>query len=392
MPDRHALLGPSSAARWLACPPSARLSEGLKDTASDYAQEGTLAHRVGELLLRERWEGADIREDMAALQTDPLYFPAMMEYMKSYAGFIEERMAEARTRCKDPRLYIEQEVELGQFAPESFGTSDAIIASDGRLDVLDLKFGKGVRVDAAGNPQMRLYALGAYLALSWAYEFDVIRMTIYQPRLDHISTDEITKDDLLEWAEKVLKPRAALAWEGKGEFCPGENTCRWCRAAPICRAHRDYQLELAREDFADPPLLSPEEVAEVLTRLPTLQAYAEQVKAYALDAAVTQGVTFPGYKLVTGRSVRRYADENAIAAALCKAGYPESDIYKPHELLGLTAMEKLVGKKKLDKLAGKYIIKPEGAPALASESDPRPALNRATKAEEDFDDNYKEDT
>ncbi len=392
MPDRHALLSPSSAARWLACPPSVRLSEGIPDKGSSYALEGTLAHKLGELLLRARFQRVSIADDLKCVQADPLYSPAMWEHIKGYTDFIEERFAEAQIKCKDPRLYIEQEVEFGEFVPEGFGTSDAIIASAGLLEVSDLKFGKGVRVDAAGNVQMRIYALGAYLALSWAYEFDIIRMTIYQPRLDHISTEEISRDELLEWAEKVLKPRAALAWAGRGEFCPGPDTCRWCCAAPVCRAHRDYQLELAREDFADPPLLSPEEVAEVLTRLPALQTYAEQVKAYALGAALNQGVVFPGYKLVTGRSVRRYADENAIAEALRKEGYPESDIYKPRELLGLTAMEKMVGKKKLDKLAGKYIIKPEGAPALAPESDPRPALNTAAKAAEDFADDYKEET
>ena len=384
MPDRHALLGPSSAHMWMACPPSARLGEGFEDQGSEYAEEGTLAHRIGELLLRKRWERADITADLEAAQADPLYSGEMGECTETYAVFVEERMAEAKSRCGDPRIFIEQTVKFDEYVPEGFGTSDAIIISDGLMDVLDLKYGKGVPVSAEGNPQMRLYALGGYLALSWAYEISTIRMNIFQPRLDSISTATITRAELLDWAENELKPRAALAWEGKGEFCPGAETCRWCRAAPLCRAHRDYQLEIARREFADPPLLSPDEVAEVMNRLPALLAWADKVKEYALDAALNHREQFPGYKVVEGRSNRKYADQDSIAAVLRKAGYKVADIYKPHELLGLTAMEKLVGKKRFTELAGDYIIKPEGAPTLVPEADKRPPINTAAKAAEDF--------
>ena len=389
MPDLHALLGPSSAHMWMSCPPSARLGESFEDQGSEYAQEGTLAHRIGELLLRKRWEGADITADLEAAQVDPLYSGEMGECMEAYAAFVEERMAEAKTRCADPRIFIEQTVKFDEYVPEGFGTSDAIIISDGLMDVVDLKYGKGVPVSAEGNPQMKLYALGCYLALSWAYEISTIRMNIFQPRLDNISTATITRAELLDWAENELKPRAALAWAGEGDFCPGEGTCRWCRASPVCRAHRDYQLELAKRDFADPPLLSPDEVAEVLARLPALTAWAKSVEDYALDAAINQGVSFPGYKVVEGRSNRKYADTDGIAAALRKAGYKVADIYKPRELLGLTAMEKLVGKKKFGELAGQYIIKPEGAPTLVPEADKRPPINTAAKAAEDFEEDIE---
>ena len=384
MPDLHALLGPSSAHMWMTCPPSARLGESFEDQGSEYAQEGTLAHRIGELLLRKRWEGADITADLEAAQADPLYSGEMGECMEAYAAFVEERMAEAKTRCADPRIFIEQTVKFDEYVPEGFGTSDVIIISDGLLDVTDLKYGKGVPVSAEGNPQMKLYALGCYLALSWAYDINTIRMNIFQPRLDSISTDTVSRDELLAWAENELKPRAALAWEGKGAFCPSTETCRWCRASPRCRAHRDYQLETARQEFADPPLLSPGEVAEVMDRLPALLTWADKVKAYALDAALNRGEQFPGYKVVEGRSNRRYADEDGIAAALRRAGFQAADIYKPRELLGLTAMEKLVGKKKFGELVGQYIIKPEGAPALVPEADKRPPINTAAKAAEDF--------
>lgn len=355
----------------------------MEDKGSEYAQEGTLAHRLGELLLRQRWEGADIATDLAAVEDDPLYSAAMREHMEGYAAFIEERMAEARTRCEDPRIFIEQTVRFDDYVPEGFGTADCIILADGLMDVIDLKYGQGQPVSAEDNPQMRIYGLGCYLALSWAYEIDAIRMTIYQPRLDSVSTDTITREELLAWADTELKPKAVLAWEGKGEFNPGEHQCKWCKLAATCRARAEYQMELAAYDFADPPNLTPKEVAAVLIRLPGLLAWAKQVEGYALDAAKS-GERFPGFKLVEGRSNRKYTNEHAISLRLKKAGYSTAEIYKPKELLGITAMEKLVGKKHLEELVGGLIEKPAGAPTLVPESDKRPELNTAAQAAEDF--------
>ena len=384
MPEYHALLGPSSAAMWMACPPSARLGEKIKDTGSEYAAEGTLAHHVGELLLREKWENMDISVDIAAAQTDPLYSASMLEYMKAYADFVEERMAEAKAQCSDPHIFIEQQVAFAEYAPEGFGTSDVVIITDGQMEVVDLKYGAGIPVSAEGNPQMRIYGLGAYLAWCWAYDIQRVRMTIYQPRLDSISSDTMTVTDLLEWAEKELKPKAKLAWEGKGDFNPGEKQCKWCKAAATCRARAEYQMELAKHDFAPPPTLDESEIADILTRLPEFKAWVKQLEEYAQDAAVNHGVHFPGYKVVEGRSNRKYTNEDAIADQLIRAGFSSAAIYKPKELLGITAMEKLVGKKKFGELAGKYIIKPEGAPTLVPLSDKRPELNTAAKAAEDF--------
>lgn len=386
MPDVHALLGPSSAAMWIACPPSARLGENISDTGSDYAREGTLAHRIGELLLRKRWKDADIEKDLDAAKADPQYSASMYEYMTAYADFVEERMAEAKAQCTDPHIFIEQQVDFAEYAPEGFGTSDVVIITDGQMEVVDLKYGSGIPVSAEGNPQMRIYGLGAYLAWSWAYDIQKVRMTIFQPRLDNISSDTMTVTDLLEWAENELEPKAKLAWEGKGEFNPGEKQCRWCKAAATCRARAEYQMELAKHDFAPPPTLDESEIADILTRLPEFKAWVKEVEDYAQDAAVNRGVHFPGYKVVEGRSNCKYGDENAIAECLTKAGFDSSAIYKPKELLGLTAMEKLVGKKKLGELTGKYIIKPEGAPTLVPLSDKRPELNTAAKAAELFDD------
>lgn len=385
MPDTHALLGPSSAHRWLACTPSARLEENIEDQGSEYAKEGTLAHRLGELRLRERWEGpGDHNRDFEEVRADPMYSGAMEEHIDAYVAFVEERMAEAKTRCADPRIFIEQTVKFDEYVPEAFGTADCIILADGLMDVIDFKYGKGVPVSAEDNPQMKLYALGCYLALSWAYEIPLIRMTIFQPRLDSVSTAEISSEDLLAWAEQELKPRAALAWEGKGDFAPGEETCRWCKVAPICRARANYQLELAKYDFAQPTTLTPEEVAAILLRLPDFTSWATQVTEFAQDAAVNKGITIPGFKLVEGRSNRKYVDEDAIAKTLRKAGYKVADIYKPKALLGITAMEKLLGKHKMENLIAPYITKPPGAPTLVPETDPRAAINTADQAAADF--------
>ncbi|MGM9594153.1 MAG: DUF2800 domain-containing protein [Candidatus Onthomonas sp.] len=386
MPDRHALLGPSKAHQWLSCPPSIRLEEflGLPDKGSIYAREGTLAHRLGELLLRRDWEGADVTRALEEARRDPDWSPAMEEHMAGYADFVAQRMAQARNRCADPRLFIEQELHFEDYVPGGFGTSDALLLSDGLLEVIDLKYGAGVPVRAGDNPQMKLYALGGYLALGWAYDVPEIRMTIYQPRLDSVSSDTITRSALLDWAEGELKPRAAQAWAGEGDYHPSEETCRWCRAAPVCRARADYQQELAAYDFADPPTLSNEEIAQVLARLPDLLGWARQVEAWALDAALNLGAVFPGFKVVEGRSNRRYTDEAAIAGALTGAGYTADDIYKPRELLGLTAMEKKIGRKRLTQLAGQYIIKPAGAPTLVPEGDRRPAYTPAAQAANDF--------
>lgn len=384
MPSDHALLGPSSAHRWLSCTPSARLEEGLPDTGSSYATEGTLAHRLGELLLRAEYEGADITEELAEVQADPQYSPAMMEHIEGYVAFVGERMADAKSRCVDPRLYVEQRIDVSEYVPDGFGTTDCVIIADGLMDVIDLKYGAGIPVSAEDNPQMEIYALGCLLAFSLFYDITAIRMTIYQPRLDSVSTAVIDRDKLEAWAEQFLKPRAALAYAGEGPFAPGELTCKWCKAGATCKARAEYQLELAAKDFQDAALMDNDEIAEVLERLPGLLAWAKQVKDYAEDAAINHGEKFPGFKVVEGRANRRYVNEGAIARRLKKAGFAAADIYKPKELLGITAMEKLVGAKKLAELVGGLIEKPAGSPALVPVSDKRPELNTAAKAAEDF--------
>ncbi|MEG0765032.1 MAG: DUF2800 domain-containing protein [Pseudoflavonifractor sp.] len=384
MPDAHALLGPSGAHRWLLCTPSARLEEGLEDTGSIYATEGTLAHRMGELLLREAWEDKDIAADLATVKADPLYTASMGEYMDGYATFVAERMAEAKKNCKDPLIFIEHEIHYEEYVPEGFGTADCVIIADGIMDVIDLKYGAGIPVSAEDNPQMKTYALGCLLAFEMFYDIAAIRTTIFQPRLDNISTAVITVEHLMGWAREVLKPQAALAWSGKGTFNPGDHQCKWCKVGATCKARADYQLALAAKEFEDAALMDNADIATVLERLPGLLTWADQVKTYAQDAAVNRGVRFPGFKVVEGRANRQYSNEHAIATRLKKAGYAVADIFKPKALLGITAMEKLVGKQKLTELVGGLIVKPEGAPALVPESDRRPELNTTAQAVEDF--------
>lgn len=358
----------------------------MEDTGSVYADEGTLAHRLAELSLRAFFEEKNTAEDIMAVKADPLFSNAMLEHVTDYVAFIGERMADAKSRCGDPLLFIEQQVDVSTYVPEGFGTADCVIIADGLMDVIDFKYGAGVPVSATDNPQMKIYALGCLLAFGWIYDIKAVRMTIYQPRLDSISTDLIANEHLMAWAEEVLKPKAELAWEGKGLFNPGEHQCKWCKVGATCKARADYQLELATKEFEEAALMDNAEVAEVLARLPGLLAWAEVVKVYAQDAAVNRGEHFPGFKVVEGRSNRKYTNEHAIELRLKKAGFSIKDIFKPKELLGITAMEKLVGKKKLTELVGGLIEKPEGAPTLVPESDNRPALNTAAKAAEDFTD------
>lgn len=380
----HALLSASSAHRWLNCTPSARLEEPIPDSDSTYAAEGTLAHRLGELTLRSVWEGADAAApgDFDEVTNDPMYCAEMREHIDSYSNYVAERMAEAKSRCDDPLIFIEKRIDYSDFVPEGFGTADCVIIADGSMEVIDLKYGAGIRVSAEGNPQMELYALGCLAAFDWLYDIREVKMTVFQPRIDSISTAVISANDLIAWAGSELRIKADLAYRGAGDFCPGEKTCKWCKIGDSCRARAEYQLELAKLEFAEPPMLSPEEIGDILTRLPGFIGWAEQVKGYALDIALNHGVRIPGWKTVEGRSNRKYKDEAALASVLTKAGY--ADIYQPQKLWGITAMEKQIGKKKFNELAEGYVIKPEGAPTLVPESDNRPEINCAAAAAKDF--------
>lgn len=374
---KHAILSASSADRWLHCPPSARLCESYDDKGSDYAAEGTDAHALCEYKLRKAlgMEAADPTENLS------WYNSEMEECAAGYAAYVLEQVEAAKQTCDDPIVLFEQQVDFSRWVEGGFGTADCVIIADGVLNIVDYKHGKGVEVNAEQNPQMMLYALGALEIFDGIYDINTIRMTIYQPRKSNISVYKMQKSDLLGWADTELTEKAQLAYGGQGEFHCGE-WCRFCKAKAECRERTAVNLELARYDFKLPPLLTDEEVEDILSRADDLVSWAADIKEYALRQALS-GKKWNGWKLVEGRSNRRYTNETAVASAVENIGF---DPYE-HKVLGVTAMQKLLGKSRFEELLAPYIEKPQGKPTLVPESDKRPAINTA---KQDFND-YKED-
>ena len=366
-PKGHALLSASSSDRWLHCPPSARLCETYEDKGSDFAAEGTDAHTLCEYKLRKAlgMETTDPTENLTWFNQE------MDDCATGYAAYILELVEAAKENCPDPVVLIEQRVDFSRWVEEGFGTSDAILIADGTMHVIDYKHGLGVLVSAEDNPQMKCYALGALELFDGIYDIDTVSMTIYQPRRQNISTFEVSKDDLYRWADEVLKPTAELAFAGDGNFLCGE-WCGFCKAKNECRARVDANLELARYDFKLPPLLTDEDIEDILSRVDALVSWASDIKEYALQQAIS-GKEWNGWKLVEGRSNRRYTNEAAVIQTVSNAGF---DPYE-RKLLGITAMQKLLGKSRFDELLTAYIEKPQGKPTLVPESDKRPAMNTA---------------
>lgn len=382
---KHALLSASGAKRWMSCPPSALLEKQFPDQTSDFAAEGTFAHAFGDLMLSralEQIDGKTYKKSLAALEKDAYYSPGLVEYVDQYVTLALEKVSEARARSRDAVILLEQRLDFSQWVPEGFGTGDVVIIADEIMEIIDLKYGKGVAVSAEDNPQMRLYALGALAQFEYLYDIRKIRMTICQPRLDSISTEELWVNDLVCWAETELKPRAQMAFIGEGEYCAGDH-CRFCKAKFTCRARAEANLELAKMDFRDPAVLADDEIGEVLAKAAQLQAWASDIAAYALDQAENHGKKWDGWKLVEGRSTRKYLDEEAVANTLLSGGRTEEDIYTK-SLLGITAMEKLLGKKNFGQILGELIIKPAGKPVLVPEADKRPEINSTASAQKDF--------
>ena len=295
----------------------------------------------------------------------------MDDHATGYATYVLEQVEAAKETCSDPVVLIEQRVDFSRWVEEGFGTADCIVIADGTLQIIDFKYGLGVLVSAEENPQMMCYALGAVELFDDIYYIDAVRMTIYQPRRDNLSTYDLSKEDLYRWADEVLKPAADLAFAGDGNFLCGE-WCGFCKAKNECRARAETNLELARYDFKLPPLLTDEDVEEILGKVDALVAWASDIKDYALQQAIS-GKVWSGWKLVEGRSNRKYVNDAAVAAAVTKAGF---DPYE-QKLLGVTAMQKLLGKARFEEVLAGLIEKPQGKPTLVPESDKRPAMNNA---------------
>ena len=361
----HAVLSASGSHRWLNCTPSARLELEFENTGSEAAREGTAAHALCEhklkraLHMRSRRPASDYDSD------------EMEECTDAYVDFVMEQYETAKQVCEDPVILIEQRLDFSCYVPDGFGTGDCLIISDDRLHIIDFKYGMGVLVEAEDNPQMKLYALGALAVYDALYDIREVSMTIFQPRRENVSTWTVSVEDLKAWAENELKPRAKMAYDGEGEYFPGE-WCTFCRAAVRCRTRAEEKLKLAQTEFRMPPLLTDAEIEDILAVLPDLTKWANEITAYALDTALNHGKEWNGFKVVQGRSVRKYRDEAAVAEAAKEAGY--KDIYR-QSLIPLTEMQRLMGKDKFEEILGGLITKAPGRPTLVPKSDKRPAMN-----------------
>ncbi|OSB17058.1 nuclease [Clostridium sporogenes] len=361
----HAVLSASGAHRWLNCLPSARLELEFVNNESSAAAEGTAAHALCEHKLKKALHMRSKRP-VSVYNSDE-----MEEHSDAYVEFVMEQLELAKQSCTDPLILIEQRLDFSCYVPQGFGTGDCIIIADKKLHIIDFKYGMGVLVDAVDNPQMKLYALGALEIYDSLYDIEEVSMTIFQSRRENVSTWTIRVEDLKDWAEKELKPRAKKAYDGEGEYLPGE-WCTFCRAAVKCRARAEEKLKLAQSEFKLPPLLTDSEIEEVLSKLSDLTKWANEIIAYATDAAVNHGKEWHGFKVVEGRSVRKFKDEDAVAEVAKANGY--KDIFR-QSLITLTEMERLMGKSKFEKILGDLIYKPPGKPTLVPLSDKRPAMN-----------------
>ena len=369
---KHAYLSASSSHRWLACPPSAKLCANVPDKSSPYAQQGTDAHELCQYLL-ETALGKHARDPTEDLS----YYDAQMQSCaEGYRDFVLDQVAKVKETCPDPLICIEQRLDFSRWVEEGFGTGDCVIVADGILHIIDFKYGLGVLVsasgeDGTGNPQLKCYALGALDTFDALYDIREIRLSIFQPRRDHEDTFSLSREELLAWAEQVLAPTAKLAYEGKGEFCAGDH-CQFCKVKATCRKRAEYNLQLAQYDFEVPAELDNIEIAAILEKADNLIAWAGDVKEYALQQALS-GERYPGFKVVEGRSNRKYVDEAAVAEVVTKAGF---DPYEK-KLLGITAMTTALGRKRFNELLGDLIVKPQGKPVLVPETDKRPEFNTA---------------
>lgn len=379
----HALLSASGASRWLNCTPSPRLEEGFSNASSSFAEEGTLAHEFAELRLRGRVEEHDhekYKEDFRALAKNLHFSDDMISFVDNHVDYVLEQFTEAKRKTPDAILLIEQKVDITHLIEEGFGTCDVIIIADGVLEVIDLKYGLGVRVSAEDNSQLKLYGAGALEAYDLLYGIHTVRLTITQPRMDSISSWEISADDLRQWGEEVVKPTAQLAYAGEGEQATGE-WCKFCKASPRCKAQADKALALAKLDFADPMLLTDTQLVDIYGQSPQISKWLTTVTDYLYKEALA-GKKWEGYKLVDGQNRRGWTDETYAMQRLSDHAFAKEE-YTTTKLKGIGDIEKLVGKKTFPTLLGDVVAFKKTSPSLVTESDKRPALG-IDQAKADF--------
>ena len=369
---KHAFLSASSSHRWLACPPSALLCAKEADQSSAYAKQGSDAHELCEYLLLKAL-GHDPPDPTENLD---YYDAEMLSCAEGYRDFVMEQVEEARKLCADTLICVEQRLDYSRWVENGFGTGDCVIVADDLLHVIDYKYGLGVLVsasgeDGTGNSQLKCYALGALDTFGDLYDIRRIKLSIYQPRRENVDTFEMKVQDLLRWADDVLSPIAKLAFTGDGEFCAGDH-CVFCKVKATCRARADYNMELAKYEFEKPAMLNDEEIASILPMIDSIVSWATDIKEFALQQALS-GTVYEGYKVVEGRSNRKYSDETAVARIVQEAGYDPFE----KKLLGVTAMQRQLGKKRFQELLGGLLYKPPGKPVLVPTSDSRPEMNTA---------------
>lgn len=371
---KHARFSPSKGKQYLKCTASLLLEEQFPDEESPYAAEGTAGHELAEhlikkyLKMRTKWPVSEY------------YTDGLMDAVEEYVSYVTGQIEEAGRECADAVFLVEYRVDLTSFVPDCFGTADMVIITDKKVHVIDLKLGQGVRVEAEENCQLMIYALGILQIADSLFDVDKVELTIVQPRLDSISDWEVSADALREWGSSVFVPKAQEALSGNGEFSPGAETCRFCKARFNCRARSEYFLEEAKHEFKEPELLSDEEMAEVLSKADALKKWVDEVYAYAQNEAAENRKEWPGFKLVLGKANRRYTDEDDVIHAAKAAGY--EDIFKT-SLIGVTEMERLMGKKRFSEVLGALVYKPQGKLTLVPDSDKREPVNLDT-ASDDF--------
>lgn len=372
----HALLSASGTSRWLICTPSARLEETLEETESIYADEGTVAHKLGELLIKQRL-GVDCGKELEDMTNTEYYSEEMLGYMEEYTDYVMDTMGQGNYI-----IFQEQRLELTEFIPQGFGTTDVLLINPRRLRIIDYKHGKGVPVDAFENSQMKVYALGAIKEYDFFYQhIETVEMTIYQPRIGNISSYEMSVADLLHWGYTVLKPTARMAFEGLGEFIAGEH-CRFCRARSICKAAAIHNLQIAAKTF-EITTITDDQLVKILRRADEVKRWITAVEEYALKQAVQHNKKWPGMKLVRGRSVRKFINEQTVIDDLLKAGYSEDKIVNK-KLAGITELSKKITKLDFKKIVEPQLFKPDGSPTLVDESDGRAEINSNEEAVLEF--------
>lgn len=375
----HALLSASGSSRWINCTPSAKLEEKYgKQTTSVYAQEGTLAHEISELYIKHdilhSIDAEEFSHQLEMLMENELFNEEILSVIPIYVDYCASEYKSAKSQNSEAIMEIEQKLDLTEYVPESFGTADCIIISDGTIEVIDLKYGKGVPVYADANRQLMLYGLGALRKFDVMYDIQNIKLTIIQPRINNISTWQISVKDLMHWAETELKPAAKLAFEGKGEIKAG-NWCKFCSVKNKCKALAEQQLEIAKYEFKKPEFLSDDEISDILKRAHRFIEWINSIEEYAQTEAYNGNKVWPGFKVVEGISRRKWVDEEKVIDTIYSR-FPElsDDQIFDTKLVSISQIEKLLGKKIVQEKLGDVIIKPQGKPTLVPDTDKRPSI------------------